>query len=387
METVDTHIKKIINDIYKKLMIARDHCNILCCRRGEHREVQYSTLNADFYNGLSGLSYVLINYYSHTRDGMAPGIVDKLINTCQYYYKENSLDGKIGFYEGIAGYYFLLLYAGDRLSNPGYIKNAEAIRSDLIKSLRSDKDAVDVISGVAGILLNFSSPSFPILDDELRSICAETLLETYQVLSPDTICWERKKDKKSLGGLSHGTAGIALALFRLYELTHSSQFLELGLKSLQHDALFFDKDKLDWWDNRYENKVYSNAWCHGSPSLILPFLKARQLTNEPSYTTYLDIAIENTLTKLTNTWSWSLCHGLLGNAEILQYAALHHPQKRQEIEEKLGSLEADLLNKLEEKSNGLGNKEFHAGFMQGTSGVCHYLLKGTGHFYSPIIFE
>lgn len=390
MEIAEQQLKQQINDICRKLMITKDHCNILSYSKATapgHGVNQYTTLNMDFYGGLPGLCYVLINYQTRFQDNIVLEIIDKLINTCAYYYKEERLAGRTGYYDGIAGYYFLLQYAANRLSDYRYKKNAEAIKPEFIKKLRSETTEVDIISGVAGIILNFSSPGNYILEDEILTICAKRLLETYKEYGPDTIVWADKDHKEPLGGLAHGTGGIALSLFRLYDITQNNHYQELGHKSLQYDIGLFDADKSDWPDKRFEKKAYSNGWCHGSPGLILPLLKASQLRKEETYTRYLNIAIDNTLNKLLSQTTWSLCHGLYGNAEILQYAAAHHEPRREAIQNKLQEMDQDQPAKLEARTNGYQNHEYHAGFMQGKSGICHYLLKQTGVFYSPIIFE
>jgi lantibiotic modifying enzyme len=129
-----------------------------------------------------------------------------------------------------------------------------------------------------------------------------------------------------LTGFSHGAAGIAWALLKLAAITGQERFRTTALAALAYERSTFVEGQGNWPDFRLAPGKDPSvlccelAWCHGAPGIALaridslPYLDDRETRDE------IAIALGTTLaTKLGR--NHCLCHGDLGNLEILLYAA------------------------------------------------------------------
>ena len=71
--------------------------------------------------------------------------------------------------------------------------------------------------------------------------------------------------------------------------------------------------------------MFASYWCHGAPGIGLSFIRALQLTNDPTCAHEAMVAVATTQETIKNGLetgggNYSLCHGLAGNTEVLRYA-------------------------------------------------------------------
>jgi lantibiotic biosynthesis protein len=135
-----------------------------------------------------------------------------------------------------------------------------------------------------------------------------------------------------LSGLSHGAAGIGLALFELYAATGRLEFRDLARRAFAFEDSQFDPGKGNWPDNRTSAKpnAFARAWCHGAPGMALTRLRAATLDPDqaPGYLEKARIALTTTLDTIDAMLvrehsDSSLCHGLAGLGEIALIAGQH----------------------------------------------------------------
>ena len=119
----------------------------------------------------------------------------------------------------------------------------------------------------------------------------------------------------------------------LYETTGDQQFRELAEGAFRYEARCYVKRSRNWADFRLvdgqsridlKTAICTTAWCHGAPGIALSRLQAYSLLRTEAYG---DQALEALHT--TGRWTeamldmpranFSLCHGLAGNAAVLQY--------------------------------------------------------------------
>jgi class II lanthipeptide synthase len=132
--------------------------------------------------------------------------------------------------------------------------------------------------------------------------------------------------KAPLTGLSHGAAGMGLALFELYAATGRSDFLETARNAFAYEDSLFNREQGNWPDLR-DDSGFACLWCHGAPGILLARLRAAALDPERSES-YLAIARVGLGTSLAAIdhglshprWDTSLCHGLAGLGEVLLIA-------------------------------------------------------------------
>jgi hypothetical protein len=136
---------------------------------------------------------------------------------------------------------------------------------------------------------------------------------------------------RPLTGLSHGAAGIGLALFELFATTGREDFLETARGAFAYEDSLFDARRANWPDLRLIGSSdrpdpgddFAVAWCHGAPGIALTRLRAARLDRDRSddYLHSARIAIATTLEAIDGQVEESdadatPCHGLAGLIEI-----------------------------------------------------------------------
>jgi hypothetical protein len=127
-------------------------------------------------------------------------------------------------------------------------------------------------------------------------------------------------------GLSHGAAGIGLALFELHAATGRVDFLKTARGAFAYEDAMFDPQQGNWPDLRLPPRLpaFACSWCHGAPGIALARLRAANVDQERRdvYRALARKAIATTLRaieeKLSSPWCDATpCNGLAGLIEIL----------------------------------------------------------------------
>jgi lantibiotic modifying enzyme len=128
----------------------------------------------------------------------------------------------------------------------------------------------------------------------------------------------------ALTGFSHGAAGIAAALARLYSVTGSARHLDAAAKALRYERETFDGLAKNWPDFRgpYDPEAprFMLSWCHGAPGVAVSrlCLAATPLWDRLAQDE-LNSALDSTATP--DLGGDSVCCGRFGRAAILRLAA------------------------------------------------------------------
>ena len=210
---------------------------------------------------------------------------------------------------------------------------------DLLEASLPEDTNLDIISGAAGCLAALLAryqvyPSERLLT--LARQCAEHLLAHAKTLETGS-GWENNLSSEPLLGFSHGVAGIAWALMRFYVLTGEDTFRDAALAGFEYEHTMYDEETLNWPDLRDDEMMNKNrmqdaeqddnqpvikqdmvAWCHGAPGVGLSRAAVMQLLN--SWPEHMEIDLQRALEKTLQRgfpMNHSLCHGELGNLELL----------------------------------------------------------------------
>jgi lantibiotic modifying enzyme len=130
-------------------------------------------------------------------------------------------------------------------------------------------------------------------------------------------------------GLSHGAAGIAWSLLKLYELSREERFYSAACAAIEYERSLFSPQQGNWLDQRDLGSFGRarnngqpksiNAWCYGAPGIGLARLDTLAQLNDAATQTEIEIALRTTLADGFGQ-NHSLCHGDLGNIELLAVA-------------------------------------------------------------------
>jgi type 2 lantibiotic biosynthesis protein LanM len=322
----------------------------------------------DLYDGISGIALFLSYLGAITGEAHFTHLARRALASIQAQIKEqkkDSLDLSIGAFDGLGSLIYLLTHLGVLWNEPALLQKAEELIEHLPVPIAKDEH-LDIINGSAGCILSLLSlyavhPSSHIIERAIQ--CGNRLLATAQTM-PEGTAWTTLRQEPPLGGFSHGTAGITLSLLKLAEISGEERFRQTAMDALAYDRSLFVPAQHNWADLRTfqalapaskqsnETSVEPSqkclvAWCHGAPGIGLGRLGIlRQLGQEDIMTREeIDIAL-NTTIKQGLVGNHSLCHGVLGNIELLLTAArlLNRPEDHEQLEQAIalivGSIEA-----------------------------------------------
>jgi lantibiotic modifying enzyme len=125
-----------------------------------------------------------------------------------------------------------------------------------------------------------------------------------------------------------GGAGIACGLLEIAELTDEARFAQAAERAFEYERSLFSAEHGNWPDLRpYAAGEFAMAWCHGAPGIGLARLRALSHLSEPALARELEVALGTTVAHGFGG-NHTLCHGDLGNADILLSASerTHDPQ-------------------------------------------------------------
>jgi type 2 lantibiotic biosynthesis protein LanM len=244
-------------------------------------------------------------------------------------------------------------------------------------------EILDVIGGAAGCIgallaLYEQRPSEITRQTAVR--CGEHLLRRARMM-PQGAAWPTEHSKgRALAGFSHGASGVAWALSKLAHVAGESRFQEMALQGLAYERSLFSSEEGNWPDLREladpegEGTRFMSAWCHGAPGIGLSRLNMLPYLDDAEIRAEIDVAVKTTINHGFGR-NHSLCHGDLGNLELLLQAA-----KRLE-DGVLENLVRELTGKI------LGSMEVNGwlcgvplgvetpGFMMGLAGIGYGLLR------------
>jgi type 2 lantibiotic biosynthesis protein LanM len=289
----------------------------------------------------------------------------------------------IGGGGGLGSVIYALVRISQFLHEPALIAQAQGL-ADLLTLKRIAEDHFfDVIDGVAGTILGLLalyqvSPQASILAKAVA--CGEHLSQTRTASASGYLSWS-DQDGKLLTGFSHGAAGIAYALLRLYEVSGEVTFRETAQEAIAYERSVFNAEAGNWPDLRnstIENPDFMISWCHGAPGIGLARLGGLPALDTDEIRTDIAVALETTLRHGPQGLD-HLCCGTLGRAEFLLAASLQ--MSRPDFLETAKTWAAWVVGRAEQaggyvvRSNPELNWAYSPGFFQGIAGIGYELLR------------
>jgi type 2 lantibiotic biosynthesis protein LanM len=340
---------------------------------------QLRPLRMDIYNGLAGIALFFAALDRITGKGRDNARM-ALLPLQQFIAAANprrlaAENYTIGGATGTGSIVYALTRCATFLEDPGLLECAEtASRWISPESLAAD-DLFDVMSGSAGAILALLM-LFAQTESEatLRTaiLCGDHLLAK-QEPAPTGAAW-RTGHAKFMTGLSHGAAGIALALLRLAAATGHGRFEEAALKAIAFENSTFDRAEGNWPDFRYAtptSPAFMTTWCHGGPGIGMARASSLPLLDTAEVRADICAALGSVSASGIGAKD-GLCCGSLGRAELLLLA------------DRNGSSALQLASAVIAKSRRAGGYStsgkaglefFDPSFFQGLSGIGYQLLR------------
>jgi type 2 lantibiotic biosynthesis protein LanM len=294
----------------------------------------------DLYSGRSGIVLFLSYLGAVAEEPRFSQLARVALDTIRRQLQETPLHKfPIGAFDGLAGVAYTLAHLGVLWEDPDLLREATRIGLELT-ALSRDDGTFDIVSGSAGCLasliaLHEASSSDQVLMAALRF--GDHLLEHSQSCRPGLGWPSPVASWGPLTGFSHGAAGIGWALLKLAELSGERRFRDAALEAYRYERSLYAVSGT-WRDLRKlgaigESPKPHNAgpttWCHGAGGIALARLRSLEIEDCEEIRGDIAAALEAVWTHGFG-WNHSLCHGDLGNLEVLTQAATTLEDRRWE---------------------------------------------------------
>jgi type 2 lantibiotic biosynthesis protein LanM len=282
-----------------------------------------SSLGLDLYSGLSGIMLFLA-YLGHlTGKERHTALAREALVTVRRRMSQASFAPRHVGAVGDLGVIHALVHLGRLWDQPTLWDEAEALLPPL-KALVAEDKRFDLFSGAAGCIalmleLHRCRPSPQAL--ELAVLSGERLLAAAQSAKWG-LGWVTPLGPQPLTGFSHGAAGIAWCLLALGAEVGEARFREAALRALEYERAEFAPERRNWRDLRATPAEggFMTALCHGATGVGLARLLSLPFLDTPEVREEIRVAVDTTLASGFGG-NHSLCHGDLGNLEVLTLAA------------------------------------------------------------------
>jgi type 2 lantibiotic biosynthesis protein LanM len=247
----------------------------------------------------------------------------------------------IGGFVGVPSLIYSLVRIGTFLGDADLLEEAKRAASRINEKQIHSDHALDVIGGSAGTILCLLACHEVVGGEEIldRAVaCGHHLLAKREANKSGFNTWATL-GKKHLTGFSHGAAGIAYALLKLYQETGEREFYDAAQDGINFESHEFVSEMNNWPDHReFKEKTREPAgpafmvgWCHGAPGIGLARLGALGIMDSQNIRNDIQCALITT-SRCNILPRDHICCGNAGLAETLLMAGikLSNPEWTQE---------------------------------------------------------
>lgn len=252
----------------------------------------------------------------------------------------------IGGTSGLGSIVYGLATASALVADRSLLADAEAAASLITPEVVREASVLDVTDGVAGaalglLALHRITGERQILDVAVE--CGDRLVAA-RIDSPSGHTTWKTLEGALLTGFSHGAAGIAYALLRLYDATGREEFLKAAEEGVEYERSQFSVEEGNWADLRRTpgdagtELRFMTSWCHGAPGIGLARLGALDVLDTTEINRDVAVALATTL-NYGARGADHLCCGNLGRLDLAIEASqrlgrpdLLHEARRQATE-------------------------------------------------------
>jgi type 2 lantibiotic biosynthesis protein LanM len=279
-------------------------------------------LGEDLYIGVSGVTLFLAYLGMITQERRYTMLAQSALAT-MHRQVENIKDHKslIGGFRGWGGVIYTLTHLGTLWNQPTLLTEAEEI-VQLLPPLIKQDEQFDILNGAAGcigslISLYHCRPSRQTLTAAIQ--CGDRLIKCARPMKRGIGWGNGSAIASPLTGFSHGTAGIGWALLELAALTGEERFRKVALDAIAYERDLFSPEAGNW-PHLGDNNSFWVTWCHGAPGIGLARLCSLRHLGDADTRAEIDVALKTTLAQGFGL-NHSLCHGDLGNLELILQAS------------------------------------------------------------------
>lgn len=283
-------------------------------------------LATDLYAGLPGIILFLAYLDSVTKDGKYKTLAENGMRFLRRLVANQGFNiNSVGAFEGWGGLIYLWTHLGILWRREAMLNEALGMAGLMAEQVETDSN-LDLMSGSAGgivTLLSLYETTRAHRALEIARDLGEHILKA-AIPCPIGIGWRVGiSPEHPLASFSHGNSGIAWALLKLFGHTGDKALHTTTLQALAFEKSTFAQEIGNWPDLRIKNgkPQFMTAWCHGAPGIGLSRLRMLNYLEDPDLHEDLRVSINTTLGSGFGN-NHSLCHGDLGNLELILEASL-----------------------------------------------------------------
>ncbi|AZK47307.1 type 2 lanthipeptide synthetase LanM family protein [Paenibacillus lentus] len=343
----------------------------------------YKATELGLYNGVTGIAYFYMYLGKETGNPAFIDMTNLCINTALEMIKKN-VDKNISVFTGYGSLLFLLMHKANLFNDDKAVKEGHELLGILEGLIDEDKH-LDIISGCAGTMITCIDFYKLFRDEKALSVaiqCGEHILAKARTTS-DGLAWVTSAiNKIPLSGIAHGNSGICLALARLYEVTGDDRYLKASQSGIKYEDTMYDPEENNWKDLRFvegthPDDQYALYWCNGAPGIGIARIGISKIYESDLIRSGIKHAIEKTMSEGFTEVSYSLCHGDLGNLELIMLGEKYYEET---YLEEFRTLMSNHIMGMAEKDNfhwkcGIPGRQQIPGLMLGLSGIGYQLLR------------
>lgn len=287
-------------------------------------------LGTDLYEGVPGVVLFLAHHAALTGESRSRRMAEEALAGLEAQLRDPAARPKaVGPYVGWAGLAYMFAHLGALWDRPELLDRAHACLREVDARIQDD-EALDLFSGASGAIvvaltIHAQTGNHAALETAKR--CGDHLA-TCLAAPPTTDAGSKRSPyERGLCGLSHGAAGAAWALLSLHEATGETQYATEGERALEHERAAFDPDRGNWPDLRHDHTgeapQFCSYWCNGAAGIGLGRAALHRATGRMDVLPEIRAAVDATSVapEVDALPAHSLCHGLLGNLELLEAGA------------------------------------------------------------------
>jgi type 2 lantibiotic biosynthesis protein LanM len=355
----------------------------------DHEHGVVNATGFDLYSGATGIALFLAALWRITEDRSVRDLATAALGPVRAIRflpdggARTARQMGIGGVAGVGSLVYGLVRIAGLIEEPALIDEALYL-SSLIDEKRIAADrSYDVVQGAAGAVLGLlalhqASGDAAVL--QRAAECGRRLLQGRVEDEHGNWGWHTLTGvKRILTGFSHGAAGIALALLRLYRATGDTEFRDAAQEALGYERRAFIPEAGNWPDLRSSAAPLATSapcqWCHGAAGIGLARLGGLGLIDDPAAAAEIDTALSTTREAPLSPID-HLCCGNFGRLEFLLTAGecLDRGDLVATARERAAELTARAAG-----SGGfrwrLGDDSINPSFFQGISGIGYEMLR------------
>lgn len=289
----------------------------------------------DLYHGLAGIAVFLSALFDATGDEQYVRLATKALHKCTSQAARGVLDG-VGGLSGLPGFLYAYITGTVFLDQELDVPLLLYLLSRIEAHTSVDRE-YDLNSGSAGTILALrhvaSLPAGHESAYRILSDAANALLDGQEPATggwlPESFVRSRLADRP-LAGLAHGAAGPIWALAEVSKRLDTAKYETAIRRGLRYEESLYDTKTGGWKDVRDpavartddgESETPLAVWCHGSAGITLSRCRLLALRGpNPAVERTVRSGVQSTIDYGFGQ-NHSLCHGELGNLDILAEAA------------------------------------------------------------------